>query len=167
MYVPAAVVQLSLRPSRIIARKSKPIVFCSLRTLFKSPYPSHSIGLTASGTQNVISSRFTRLRTLLKTGSSANLFESAPCALFRKNMGGRGYIFQTERVCPYSILRRRCAKMRRRISSTLRPRKQALHAERKREGNAGLPGRNRDAKNAQARHLHKREAKRDPSLRSG
>ena len=90
MIVPATVFELSLGPSRIIACQSKPFVFCIFRTLFKSTYPSHSFGFTASSSQNVISSLFMRLRTLLKTGSSASPFESAPCALFGQNMGGRG-----------------------------------------------------------------------------
>ena len=90
MYVPAVVLDLSVGPSHIIAYKSKPFVFCTFRTLFKSAYPSHSIGLTASSAQNIISRLFIRLRTLLKTGSPANLFESEPCTLLRKNTGGRG-----------------------------------------------------------------------------
>ena len=80
--------------SRLIACQSKPFVFCIFRTLFKSPYPSHSIGLTASSAQNVISSLFKRLRTLSKTGSPAKSVESILCAHFAKNTGGRGTAFK-------------------------------------------------------------------------
>ena len=94
--VPAAVPHLPVEPSRIIARQPKPFVFCIFRTLFKSPYPSHSTGLTAPSAQNVISSLFRRLRTLSKTGSATSPFESALYALFRKTPGGGGYLAQTQ-----------------------------------------------------------------------
>lgn len=90
MAVSAALFHFPVGFSRLLPLRTNSLVFCIFRTLFKSPYPSHSIGLTASSAQNVISRLFIRLRTLLKIGSLASLFESAPCALFCKNTGGRG-----------------------------------------------------------------------------
>ena len=90
MAVPAAVLDFPLGFSRLLSSRTNAFVFCTFRTLFKSVYPSHSIGFTASSSENVISRLFMRLRTLLKIGSLASPFESAPCALFCKNRGVGG-----------------------------------------------------------------------------
>ena len=43
------------------------------------------------------------------TSIPASPFESVPCALFRKNTRGGGYILQTEGRCPSSNFRRPCS----------------------------------------------------------
>jgi hypothetical protein len=210
MYVPA-VVRLprasrghpSVGPSRIITCKSKLFVFCTLRTLLKSPYTSHSIGFTASSAQNAISRLFIRLRTLLKTGSPASLFESEPCALFRENRGGRG-VHPSKRMplslvdrmsslrgdvqgaCEYTWAEEAYAtrgeeKSEGRRASRWEPgrRERASPAPTQSRGEErsftpfrmtrepGLPGRNRDAKNARAGRRGKPAATRSRDREGG